>query len=62
MSYSKVFISLFPITGFLQTMYENGVNGILADERGFGKTVLCIVMLAHLIYQGVTVPFLVVAP
>lgn len=43
-------------------MYENGVNGILADERGFGKTVLCIVMLAHLIYQGVTGPFLVVAP
>lgn len=46
----------------LQTSYENGVNGILADEMGLGKTVQCIAMLAHLIYQGVTGPFLVVAP
>lgn len=47
---------------WLKTSYENGVNGILADEMGLGKTVQCIAMLAHLIYQGVTGPFLVVAP
>uniref|UniRef100_K1RZF1 Lymphoid-specific helicase n=1 Tax=Magallana gigas TaxID=29159 RepID=K1RZF1_MAGGI len=47
---------------WLRTSYENGVNGILADEMGLGKTVQCIAMLAHLIYQGVTGPFLVVAP
>ncbi|XP_078325290.1 lymphoid-specific helicase-like isoform X2 [Crassostrea virginica] len=47
---------------WLRTLYENGVNGILADEMGLGKTVQCIAVLAHLIYLGISGPFLVVAP
>ncbi|XP_061197409.1 lymphocyte-specific helicase-like [Saccostrea echinata] len=47
---------------WLKTLYENGVNGILADEMGLGKTVQCIALISHLVYLGVTGPFLVVAP
>ncbi|XP_048774216.2 lymphocyte-specific helicase-like isoform X2 [Ostrea edulis] len=47
---------------WLKTLYENGVNGILADEMGLGKTVQCIAVISHLMYLGVTGPFLVVAP
>lgn len=46
----------------LQTLYENGVNGILADEMGLGKTVQCVAMFAHLVYMGVSGPFLICAP
>lgn len=47
---------------WLVSLYENGLNGILADEMGLGKTVQCIGFFAFLCGQGVSGPFLVVAP
>lgn len=47
---------------WLCNLYENGLNGILADEMGLGKTIVTISFFAHLWAQGVTGPFLVVAP
>ncbi|XP_025081604.1 lymphocyte-specific helicase-like isoform X1 [Pomacea canaliculata] len=54
----------YQIDGYLwlKTLYENGVNGILADEMGLGKTVQCVAMFAHLVYMGVSGPFLICAP
>ncbi|CAK7898144.1 uncharacterized ATP-dependent helicase Irc5p [[Candida] anglica] len=47
---------------FLVSLYENGLNGILADEMGLGKTIQCISFISFLMEQGITGPFLVVAP
>uniref|UniRef100_A0A7S2UFY8 Uncharacterized protein n=1 Tax=Attheya septentrionalis TaxID=420275 RepID=A0A7S2UFY8_9STRA len=47
---------------WLSSLYENGVSGILADEMGLGKTIQVIAMIAHLLMQGVSGPYLVVAP
>ena len=47
---------------WLASLYENGVSGILADEMGLGKTIQVIGLVAHLLTQEVTGPFLVVAP
>ncbi|WFD33765.1 Putative ATPase [Malassezia cuniculi] len=47
---------------WLTSLYENGLNGILADEMGLGKTLQTISFIAHLRENGVTGPFLVVAP
>lgn len=47
---------------WLITLYENGLNGILADEMGLGKTIQCIAFLSFLIENGVTGPFLIIAP
>ena len=46
----------------LQSLYENGVNGILGDEMGLGKTLQCIAVIAYMIERGVKGPFLVAAP
>jgi len=47
---------------WLASLYENGVSGILADEMGLGKTIQVIGLVAHLLTQDVSGPFLVVAP
>lgn len=47
---------------WLNTMFENGVNGILADEMGLGKTVQCIAAIAHLVSMNVRGPYLIVVP
>lgn len=47
---------------FLVSLYENGLNGILADEMGLGKTIQSISLIAFLMEQGITGPFLVVVP
>jgi len=47
---------------WMASLYENGVSGILADEMGLGKTIQVIALFAHLLMQGTTGPFLVVAP
>ncbi|PRT55366.1 Lymphocyte-specific helicase [Wickerhamiella sorbophila] len=44
------------------TLYQNGLNGILADEMGLGKTIQVVAFLAYLLEQGISGPFLVVAP
>ena len=58
--------SLFPDSDdfclWLQSLYENGVNGILADEMGLGKTIQCIASVAHLVKMKVPGPFLIVVP
>lgn len=47
---------------WLVSLFENGLNGILADEMGLGKTIQCIAFLAFLREQGISGPFLIVAP
>lgn len=47
---------------WLITLYENGLNGILADEMGLGKTIQCIAFISFLIENGITGPYLIVAP
>lgn len=47
---------------WLQSLYENGLNGILADEMGLGKTIQVISFLAFLREKGINGPFLIAAP
>ncbi|CAM6007180.1 unnamed protein product [Sphagnum balticum] len=47
---------------WLISLWQNGLNGILADQMGLGKTVQTIGLLAHLKGKGMYGPFLVVAP
>lgn len=44
------------------SLYQNGLNGILADQMGLGKTVQTIGFLSHLRSKGVMGPYLVVGP
>lgn len=45
------------------SLYENNVNGILADDMGMGKTIQAIAILAYLRETvGNTKPHLIVAP
>lgn len=44
------------------SLWQNGLNGILADQMGLGKTVQTIGLFAHLKGRGSHGPFLVVAP
>lgn len=44
------------------SLWQNGLNGILADQMGLGKTVQTIGFLAHLKGKGLDGPYLVVAP
>ncbi|KAG9440969.1 hypothetical protein H6P81_021134 [Aristolochia fimbriata] len=47
---------------WLISLWQNGLNGILADQMGLGKTVQTIGFLAHLKGNGLHGPYLVVAP
>ncbi|XP_021956408.1 chromatin-remodeling ATPase INO80 isoform X2 [Folsomia candida] len=48
---------------WLSKLFDHGVNGVLADEIGLGKTVQSIAFLAYLAEMcGIWGPFLVIAP
>lgn len=47
---------------WMETLFANGLNGILGDEMGLGKTLQTIAFLASLVEKGISGPFLVVAP
>ncbi|XP_019183028.1 PREDICTED: ATP-dependent DNA helicase DDM1 isoform X2 [Ipomoea nil] len=44
------------------SLWQNGLNGILADQMGLGKTIQTIAFLAHLKGNGLHGPYLVIAP
>ncbi|GAX75958.1 hypothetical protein CEUSTIGMA_g3401.t1 [Chlamydomonas eustigma] len=47
---------------WLTSLWSNGLNGILADQMGLGKTVQTIGFLSHLKSKGIHGPFLVLGP
>lgn len=47
---------------WLISLWQNGLNGILADQMGLGKTIQTIGLLAHLKGMGMHGPFLICAP
>ncbi|XP_010558220.1 PREDICTED: ATP-dependent DNA helicase DDM1 isoform X2 [Tarenaya hassleriana] len=47
---------------WLISLWQNGLNGILADQMGLGKTIQAIGFLAHLKGNGLDGPYLVIAP
>lgn len=44
------------------SLWQNGLNGILADQMGLGKTVQTIGLLSHLKGKKMHGPFLIVGP
>ncbi|KAK6128441.1 hypothetical protein DH2020_012556 [Rehmannia glutinosa] len=44
------------------SLWQNGLNGILADQMGLGKTIQTIAFLSHLKGNGMHGPYLVIAP
>ncbi|WCJ38863.1 chromatin remodeling 1 [Euphorbia peplus] len=47
---------------WLISLWQNGLNGILADQMGLGKTIQTIGFLAHLKGNSLDGPYLVIAP
>lgn len=47
---------------WLISLWQNGLNGILADQMGLGKTIQTIGFLSHLKGKGLDGPYIVIAP
>ncbi|XP_042402829.1 ATP-dependent DNA helicase DDM1-like [Zingiber officinale] len=47
---------------WLISLWQNGLNGILADQMGLGKTIQTIGFLSHLKGKGLDGPYMVIAP
>ena len=47
---------------WLISLWQNGLNGILADQMGLGKTVQTIGLLSHLRANGINGPFMILGP
>ncbi|GBF95152.1 ATP-dependent DNA helicase [Raphidocelis subcapitata] len=47
---------------WLISLWQNGLNGILADQMGLGKTVQTIGLLSHLRANGIYGPFMILGP
>ena len=47
---------------WLISLYQNGLNGILADQMGLGKTIQTIAFLCHIRSKGIIGPFMVLGP
>ena len=47
---------------WLVALYQNGLNGIIADQMGLGKTVQTIGFLSHLRNKGILGPYLILGP
>ena len=48
--------------GWLATLYEQGLGGVLADDMGLGKTLQTLALVQHVRERHPNAPFLVVAP
>ncbi|CAN6309562.1 unnamed protein product [Urochloa humidicola] len=47
---------------WLISLWQNGLNGMLADQMGLGKTIQTIGFLAHLKGKGMHGPYMIIAP
>jgi ATP-dependent DNA helicase len=47
---------------WLISLWQNGLNGILADQMGLGKTIQTIGFLTHLKGKGMHGPYMIIAP
>ncbi|GAU18510.1 hypothetical protein TSUD_233820 [Trifolium subterraneum] len=47
---------------WLISLWQNGLNGILADQMGLGKTIQTIGFISHLKSKGLDGPYMIIAP
>ncbi|KAL4180565.1 hypothetical protein AMTRI_Chr13g125920 [Amborella trichopoda] len=57
-------LKTYQVTGvkWMISLWQNGLNGILADQMGLGKTIQTIGLLTHLKGKGLDGPYMIIAP